>query len=203
MRPRCTDLVAWRFSSSLGGSLPACWKSDSEAACASTSIDDTSWRRVRLPHDFMVERAPSRVRERNRRRESDGVDLTGVNPDANFVASDEQLSPSERRRRADGYLTAGSAWYRIWLPMPPQPLADTTRSTAGLRAQTAYTAAARWLEVDGAARTASIFVNGVLVSRHANGYVPLRHMLPPSTHRSPARTLLAILVDATRPVGWW
>eukprot|EP00755_Sulcionema_specki_P018586 Sspe_Gene.67240::Locus_39698_Transcript_1_1_Confidence_1.000_Length_979::g.67240::m.67240/K01190/lacZ; beta-galactosidase len=83
---------------------------------------------------------------------------------------------------SSGYLPYGVAWYRKHFPRP-----STGEEIA-------------YLTFDGTQAHTAVYLNGVYLGGHASGYTPYRFYVAPLLKDE---NVLAVLVDATSPDGWW
>ncbi|WP_440976021.1 beta-galactosidase GalA [Pseudoxanthomonas winnipegensis] len=118
---------------------------------ASPDFDDSTWRPLRLPHDFAVEQP--------------------FDPQGNI---------------AQGFKPRGIAWYR-----------------RSLRLDEACRGKSIELHLDGVASHATVWVNGVLLARHANGYTSLYVDITALAQFGQAPNTIAVRVDAEAMDGWW
>ena len=94
-----------------------------------------------------------------------------------------------------GYLPYGTGLYRKHFTLPA-----ATSAALAAGSHVAY------IEFDGAQTSTDVYVNGVLLGKHASGYTPFLFRME-QAHLSQAASvgevLLAAKVDATKPDGWW
>lgn len=113
-------------------------------------FDDSTWRAVNLPHDFVI-----------------------------------LGNASEGNKKINGYLPGGKGWYRLNFEVPAAAKAGSI-----------------WLDFDGVQRNSAVYLNGHFLGQHFSGYTPFRYDIAKFAHFG-APNVLAVMVDATWPVGWW
>merc|ERR1712166_1358181 len=98
------------------------------------------------------------------------------------------------------YIPRVQMWYRKTFAIPTQWLDGAhTPSSPG------STASSIWIEFDGVFRATIVYLNGVEIARHANGYIGFQVPLPKTllrTGASSAPNVLALFVDPSTGAGF-
>ncbi|CAK9043337.1 Beta-galactosidase BoGH2A (Beta-gal) (Glycosyl hydrolase family protein 2A) (BoGH2A) [Durusdinium trenchii] len=95
-----------------------------------------------------------------------------------------------RADKSHGYLPYGVAWYRRQLC-----LQEAAEIMEGSRQS--------WLEFEGVMVKSKVWLNGAFLGSHSSGYTPQILDISPAPLESGCSNVLAVLVDATAPDGWW
>jgi beta-galactosidase len=135
--------------------------------------DDSAWRVVNVPHDFVVEHNFSQTFS------------TYSEQVAGEVAVGDGLGTTDPK--VHGYLPFGVAWYRKHFT-PPASLSG---------------AATMYIDFDGIQTKSEIYLNGVFLGEWDYGYTGSRYFLNSTTLKLGEENLLAVRVDCTEPDGWW
>jgi beta-galactosidase len=144
------------------------------AAPAQLSFDETGWRALDLPHDWVVE-LPFAPTE-----------------DPPPAPKDPAEKPKDDPRAAHGFKPIGRAypetsvgWYRRVFELPAE---DRGRRIS--------------LEFDGVFRNSLVMLNGYVVGRNESGYAPFRVDITDFAEYG-GKNVLAIRVDASLGEGWF
>ena len=193
----------WRF-----------YRGDASGAQA-PSFDDSGWRALDVPHDWRIEDLPYATSD------DDGATanpsgfsfLTSPSPDGTapqvigpFDANADPVPdlditiPGFGRivfpgGRSQGYTVAGVGWYRKQFTVPK-------RGHNGDRAQRAGDEQLVELRFDGVFGRSDVWVNGVHLGFHPNGYTSFAYDLTPYLNRG-GENVLAVRVDNTGKTSRW
>lgn len=135
--------------------------------------DDSAWRTVNVPHDFVVEHNFSQTFS------------TYSEQVAGEVAVGDGVGTTDPK--VHGYLPFGVAWYRKHFT-PPASLDG---------------AATMYIDFDGIQTKSQVYLNGVFLGEWGYGYTGSRYFLNSTVLKLGEENLLAVRVDCTEPDGWW
>ena len=193
----------WRF-----------YRGDASGAQA-PSFNDSGWRKLDVPHDWRIEDLPYATSD------DDGATanpsgfsfLTSPSPDGTapqvigpFDANADPVPdlditiPGFGRivfpgGRSQGYTVAGVGWYRKQFTVPK-------RGHNGDRAQRAGDEQLVELRFDGVFGRSDVWLNGVHLGFHPNGYTSFAYDLTPYLNRG-GQNVLAVRVDNTGKTSRW
>lgn len=152
------------------------------------SADDTSWRLLDLPHDWSIEDLPY----------ADSTD-GGATSDPSLLVPKEPptepkppsvIGPFDPQKSAGGgstgYMVGGIGWYRKTFTLPDL---DDDRHVE--------------LRFDGVYQNADIWLNGVHLGFHPNGYTSFAFDLTPHLNRSGSNVLAVRVDNSGRNSRWY
>jgi beta-galactosidase len=167
------------------------------------SFDDSAWRKLDVPHDWRIEDLPNAASDDGSATADPSVFATwtpksspqAIGPfdanadtasdiDINFPGFGRLLIPGGR---SQGYTVAGIGWYRK--RFAPPKLAGAAKQFVELR-------------FDGVYQNADVWLNGVHLGFHPNGYTSFAYDLTPHLN-SNGENLLAVRVDNRGKTSRW
>ncbi|MDX2937306.1 glycoside hydrolase family 2 TIM barrel-domain containing protein [Streptomyces ipomoeae] len=154
------------------------------------SYDDRSWRTLDLPHDWSIEDLPYATSTDGGATSFPSL-LVPKEPDPAWPTPPQVIGPFDPRRSENGgsigYTVGGVGWYRKHF--------EITDPTHGRRSHIE-------LRFDGVYQNADVWLNGVHLGFHPNGYTTFAYDLTP--HLDPTGTnVLAVRVDNSGRNSRW
>ena len=143
-----------------------------------TGLDDSTWTRVDLPHDFMISGQGDRTVAADGRAPSERMLRLPSTPEGPF-------DPRSPGGSSHGYLNAGIGWYRKTFTLP---------ETAGKRV---------FLEFEGAYMNAEVWLNGEFLGKRPYGYSTFLYDLTPHLKPAGAKNVVAVRVQVKEPSSRW
>ncbi len=145
---------------------------------AQPGFDDSTWRKLDLPHDWAVELPFNPQALRNHGYKDMGAGVGAQN-------SWEALEIGQSAQALGGVTGNTIGWYRRTFDLPA-----TDRGGA------------LWVEFDGIYRNALVWLNGRCLTRHVSGFSSFKIDLARHANYGGKNTLV-VRVDATRTEGWY
>jgi len=144
-----------------------------------TGLDDSTWERVDLPHDFMVRGQGDRL-----------VSADGRAPDEYLLRNpDTTEGPFDARSpggSSAGYLNAGIGWYRKTFTIP--------ETSNGKHV---------FIEFEGSYMNTEVWLNGERVGKRPYGYSTFQFDLTPYLKPAGSKNVVAVRVHVKQPSSRW
>jgi beta-galactosidase len=147
-----------------------------------SSFDDTSWTKIDLPHDFMIQGKGQAIVVPNPNGRAAG---TGR---ANTLPTDPEgpFDPRSPGGNSNGYLNGGLGWYRKTFTLP--------ESARGRRT---------FVEFEGVYMNAEVWLNGHSLGTRPYGYSTFEYDLTPHLRFGRDANVLAVKVNVQQPSSRW
>ena len=163
-----------------------------------SSFDDRGWRRLDVPHDWQIEDRPSATSTDAAATDSPSgfAFVTSPSPDGTPPAA---IGPFDKNAsaggRSQGYTVGGVGWYRKHFRVPGLQRDERERRLDGDEQRVE-------LRFDGIYQNADVWLNGVHLGFHPNGYTSFAYDLTPHLNRR-GHNVLAVRVDTTGKNSRW
>jgi beta-galactosidase len=161
------------------------------------SFDDSSWRRLDLPHDWSIEDLPNPTSTDGSLTDYPSLLVTengGPPPDFSPPTAPTQIGPFSQTEGvgSTAYMVGGIAWYRKTFEtselLGPGDAADGSRHAE--------------LRFDGVYQNADVWINGSHLGFHPFGYTPFTFDITPYLNDSDAN-VIAVRVDNSGLTSRW